>query len=113
MRALEESKISIVLLLLCFSVFVTFSLQANELTAQSKKKGGEVRMEPLMEEKFMELAYLYLVALQLTATSQIDPLVIVPSLPNPAIALVAMSEIFHCGQRKNKSTILISYANLL
>ncbi|CAN7053304.1 uncharacterized protein LOC103831050 [Brassica rapa] len=53
MRALEESKISIVLLLLCFSIFVTFSLQANELTSPSSKEEGEVRMVPLMEEKFM------------------------------------------------------------
>ncbi|KAG2242875.1 hypothetical protein Bca4012_057082 [Brassica carinata] len=52
MRALEESKISIVLMLLCFSIFATFSLQANELTSPSKEE-GEVRMVPLMEEKFM------------------------------------------------------------
>ncbi|KAJ0256155.1 Ubiquitin carboxyl-terminal hydrolase [Hirschfeldia incana] len=52
MRALEESKISIALLLLCFSIFVTFSLQANELTTHSKEE-GDVSMVPLMEEKFM------------------------------------------------------------
>ncbi|KAH0919571.1 hypothetical protein HID58_027231 [Brassica napus] len=105
MRALEESKISIVLLLLCFSIFVTFSLQANELTSPSSKEEGEVRMVPLMEEKFMvqkEFACLCLVASQLTAISQINPLVIAPSLPNPAIALVAIAEIFPFGQRKNK-----------
>ncbi|KAH0875135.1 hypothetical protein HID58_072497 [Brassica napus] len=107
MRALEESKISIVLLLLCFSIFATFSLQANEVTSPSSKE-GEVRMVPLIEEKFMvqkEFACLYLVALQLTAISQINPLVIAPSLPNPAIALVAIAEIFPFGaERKNKPT---------
>ncbi|KAH0937963.1 hypothetical protein HID58_005424 [Brassica napus] len=105
MSALEESKVSIVLWLLCFSIFFTSSLQANELTTPSKEE-GEMRMVPLLEEKFMvqkDFACLYLVALQSTATSQIDPLVIAPSLPNLAIALVATSDIFHWIE-ESKST---------
>lgn len=50
----------------------------------------------LVVEVQKEFACLYLVALQLTAISQINPLVIAPSLPNPAIALVAIAEIFPC-----------------
>uniref|UniRef100_A0A0D3AN66 DUF4371 domain-containing protein n=1 Tax=Brassica oleracea var. oleracea TaxID=109376 RepID=A0A0D3AN66_BRAOL len=80
-------------------------LKANELTTPSKEE-GEMRMVPLMEEKYMvqkDFACLYLVALQSTATSQIDPLVIAPSLPNLAIALVATSDIFHWIE-ESKST---------
>ncbi|KAL1194929.1 hypothetical protein V5N11_001852 [Cardamine amara subsp. amara] len=50
MRALEESKISIVLLLLLFSIFISFSHQANEV---SFKEGEGEMMVPLKEEKFM------------------------------------------------------------
>lgn len=39
-------------------------------------------------------AYLHLVAMQLTATSLIDPLVTALSLPKLAIALAAISKIF-------------------
>ncbi|WZY76161.1 hypothetical protein YC2023_022545 [Brassica napus] len=102
MSALEESKVSIVLWLLFFSIFFTSSLQANELTTPSKEE-GEMRMVPLLEEKYMDFACLYLVALQSTATFQIDPLVIAPSLPNLAIALVATSDIFHWIE-ESKST---------
>ena len=58
----------------------------------------------LVVEVQKDFACLYLVALQSTATSQIDPLVIAPSLPNLAIALVATSDIFHC-----KNLISTSY----
>ncbi|CAA7020422.1 unnamed protein product [Microthlaspi erraticum] len=98
MRALEEPRISIVLFFLCFSIFITFSLQANELKPSEKE--GEMRMVPLMEEKFMVFACLHLVAMQLTATSLIDPLVIALSHPKLAIALVAISEIFHCAVKE-------------
>ncbi|KAF8118678.1 hypothetical protein N665_0003s0053 [Sinapis alba] len=53
MSALEESRVSIVLWLLCFSIFFTSSLQENELTTPSKE--GEMRLVPLMEEKFMAM----------------------------------------------------------
>ncbi|KAG7585837.1 hypothetical protein ISN45_Aa02g011860 [Arabidopsis thaliana x Arabidopsis arenosa] len=50
MRTLEESKISIVfLLLLLFSIFISFSHQANEVLPSEEEK----MMVPLMEEKFM------------------------------------------------------------
>ncbi|CAH2065574.1 unnamed protein product [Thlaspi arvense] len=94
MRALQESRISIVLLLLCFSIFITFSLHANEL---SPSKEGEMKMMPLMEEKFMVMNE----TRRKLGSFQIYPLVIAPSLPKPAIALAAISEIFDWQRKEN------------
>ncbi|XP_010415072.1 PREDICTED: uncharacterized protein LOC104701128 [Camelina sativa] len=52
MRALEVSKISVVVsLLLLFSIFISSSPQVNEVSPSSSE--GEMKMMPLMEEKFM------------------------------------------------------------
>uniref|UniRef100_A0A1J3ED96 Uncharacterized protein n=1 Tax=Noccaea caerulescens TaxID=107243 RepID=A0A1J3ED96_NOCCA len=54
----------------------------------------------LVVEVLKDFACLHLAAMQLTATSLIDPLVIALSHPKLAIALVAISEIFHWAEKE-------------